>query len=228
MKKQDLDGANGDGYYDRHGGKEFKRHPRGIPWAWWIVAMIAVLWALDGHAQQTLIYTGQPMPGAEGGTALGTIVLAQPLAVNGTQIVTPISYDFEGLVVPIISANNAPGFVPKFSFTTANGVIVAWSIMVIGIGTSNAQLGTLASLSVTDSGDYYQLLLTDNEDDLALNEIAGAWSVPQAQVAGMAQRMRTLSVEQASEANGYMDEYHTIGQLNTAIMACRHNPGRIC
>jgi hypothetical protein len=238
----------------------FKRRPREIPWKIWWVAMLAVLWALDGHAQVTLEYTGQPMqltlsqyaPATYGKLVTGTIILAQPLALNGTQEVVPLSWSFSGdMTIPFAntavvgSSFPAP---PLFSFTTVNGVITAWSIFAQGIDGA----GPVMTLNLTSSGDTFDFQVGSQDcqylpskcfDVFGANTLPGAWSIPQAQVVSEMAAMQsqlnatqkqlaTAQTDATSYANGYLAANAIVTELNAfavwargAIASCRANKG---
>lgn len=156
--------------------------------------LLLLLLPLSAVAQVTYQYVGVPLGGASSPAYLvtGNVVLAQALAANGTQTVTPVNYSFVGNL-PLATQNgeaypNAPS-PPSFTFTTENGVITGWDVE-IDVTTGN----TVATLSVTSSGDSYELEVETNAcqtghnleecfDTVSSNSAAGSWSIPQAQVA---------------------------------------------
>ena len=219
---RDLDGANGDGYFDRHGAKDFKR-VRARWWVWpivWFVAGLGV-WQCS-HAQVVLTYNGQPIVNSSAVQAItGTITLAAPLAPNGTQIVVPIDYNltenYGQIFTPVSTEGAAVG--PLFSFTTVNGVITAWNILLQDTSLSDASI----TLNLTDSGDSYEIDTASPDcgrfpsactSTVTSNTTAGAWSMPQAQVAqAMASMnsqlatMQSSSVQMHAEINQYAAMY---------------------
>lgn len=234
MKKDepDLSGAFNDG---------FKQVPMFPNKHWWLLGLAVVLsfFTWCAHSQVTLVYTGQPMGQ---NIVTGTVTLAKPLAPNGTQIVSPVSYSFTG-DLPVATENawipdGSPS--PTFSFTTQNSVIVAWDIEIPFLATGE----TSAMISVTSSGDSYSIETYSGACQAGhtadcippintSNTTPGAWSMPQAQAANMqgtlawwTARAWTLSDELTIYQNAYMSEHWTIVAQNALLTKCRVNAGR--
>jgi len=150
--------------------------------------------ATAAHAQQctTLVYAGAPitsivnvpstMPTPFPFTTLVGVVTLNAALVPGTQVVTPIAFDFAPedarLILPDPNGGSAAGgthFVsppPSFSFTVnAAGVITGWD-MVINWNTANS--GTTANINVNSaqSGD----IITYADREMAYNYGGGASS----------------------------------------------------
>lgn len=152
-----------------------------------------LLFPAFAFAQVTYQYTGQAMNGTSPALLVtGSVVLAQPLAQNGVQVVTPVTYGFVGNL-PLANQNgesypNAPA-PPSFTFTTVNGVVTAWDVE-IDVTTGNST----ATISITSAGDSYALDIYNAGCEAghtvdctpptnASNTTPGVWSVPQAQLA---------------------------------------------
>src|SRR5271163_1342442 len=124
-----------------------------------IVLMLA---ALPAWGQETLNYTGLGMNGSFYGSfnsaiaadvvqITGDVVLAQVLNPNeANQLVTPVSYSFGGILTSSLAylgdASNT------FLFSTHNGNIVGWDVMV---SNSNNPAYFSQSLVSTANGDTY-------------------------------------------------------------------------
>jgi len=167
----------------------------------WGVALLVFGLALTPlvFAQETLDYTGQGMNGAFATgftTALpadviqitGDVVLAQALNPNqANQLVTPVSYAFGGILTSSLAyLGNGNGYASNtFLFSTQNGNIVGWDIM---LSNSNNATYTNASLISTQNGDTY----TANQEPAscwfthgmgcsiysASNNVGGSWVDP--------------------------------------------------
>jgi hypothetical protein len=135
---------------------------------------LPVLLLLCGAAEAqvtTYNYTGQPMmvtaagPGMSSGQPneiTATITLAAPLGANAAnQVVVPISYEFNGIALPNPAewTNGAP---PVFSFTTINGVIVAWNVSIdLGSANSFKQSLEITSSGAGDTYNFVEIVDTD-------------------------------------------------------------------
>jgi hypothetical protein len=115
-------------------------------------ALVLIAGAAFGQ-QTTYTYLGQPMQGSNPAYVIsGYVTLSSPLAANGTQIVTPLSYSFVGNL-PVSTANGQLGVAGPytFSFTTSNGSITAWDIQIpLTAGTTDS-----VQIGIQQSGDSY-------------------------------------------------------------------------
>lgn len=254
MKKddwRDLSDANGDGYFDRHGARDFKR-VKVRWWVWPIVWFIAGLgvWQCS-HAQVVYQYTGAPLNplGSYVPIITGTVTLAEQLGPNGTQVVAPVSAAFTGNLV-IATDNESFNVGSSFSFTTVNGVITAWSVITQGYSGS-----AVATTTVSSEGDSYDINVyaTDCQfvpqkcsDTFTSNTIPGTWAIPQAEVVQSMATMQaqltttqasiiqqraeitayatmasTLSIDYHAYLNGYIAEYHMLQTEGSCILTLR-------
>jgi hypothetical protein len=159
-----------------------------------ILALTLALIGVAQAQQTTYTYSGQVMSGSGPYVLAGYVTLAQPLAANGVQIVTPVNYFIAGNEPlqmtnvggpPLVAPGNNPF---SFSFTTTNGVITAWDIE---IPTSSGN--SIAQASITQLGDSYSLTTAEPdcpvipsrcvEPIIASNTTPGIWIVPPAPVA---------------------------------------------
>ena len=142
------------------------------------------------HAQcTTWVYTGAPFslltttgPNDSQIVPLtGTITLSAPLD-DGTSTVTPVSWDFtsedsdlssSGPYNPDVSGPNS-----RFTFTTTNGEITAWNVLVVynnGPGTVDHYS---VSASTSQTGDSVSILATHVESATGPTSITGTSTVP--------------------------------------------------
>jgi hypothetical protein len=133
----------------------------------WLLIILA-LTTLPAFGQVTLDYTGQIMTGTLTGVGVpalstqisGDVILAQALDPNEiNQIVTPTTYNFGGLMVPQLTQPTYEGFVgnaPVFEFSTVNGNITQWTVMLSAFAPGQA-----GSLTLTNAGDRYSSSLWD-------------------------------------------------------------------
>jgi hypothetical protein len=156
------------------------------------VLMLAVLLTTPTFAQVTWDYTGAPMTettnyasGAFANSTVsisGDVVLAEALAPNeADQIVTPTSFNLGN------AFSNADDIAlsSQFSFSTTNGAITAWDIVMQG-ESGNTMFGE----TISSSGDsYYQnwnvpscQFVNQNSTECshssASNSTPGAWVDP--------------------------------------------------
>ncbi len=101
---------------------------------WVVLALIALMMLpLVVFAQQTTYtYLGQPFTTPAGGViqVTGEVVTANPLT-DGTQLVTPISWEFNGSAVLNSSFIGYPNPIgPMFVFQVNKGVIIGWLVQV--------------------------------------------------------------------------------------------------
>jgi hypothetical protein len=85
----------------------------------------------------------------------GTIVLPNPLPASGTSIVIPESYSFT-TPIGLLSSSRADAK-GVFVFTTANGVVTGWNIVVTAADMGPVQLPSAAVeyLALSENGDIY-------------------------------------------------------------------------
>jgi hypothetical protein len=134
----------------------------------------ALVFACTAHAEEVLYYQGAPVtvtllsgapdddPPTNIGPMSGEVTLSTPLAANGTQTVTPASFNFQSASGLLNSTWFAEGNqligpdseVGQFTFTTVNGAITGWDVNLSAIqGLGHAVLSE--SLSSTVQGDTY-------------------------------------------------------------------------
>lgn len=232
---QDLDGANGDGYFDRHGAKDFKRY-RPVPWFWIIIAMIAVLYTCAAKAQvTTYAYQGQPYD-ATGDAISGFIELAHPLEPNAVTVVTPSVQSFMTAVGAAALSDPSSAFTLT---TDANGNIIAWSF------SGFLDFSCYCTIVFSSSDTAYDNV-TENKQGNPFDPTppqsfgtsikAGAWTTiagapmmaMSAQVASMTtqetsmqSQINTLTTEANSYAKGYIAANAIITELNAALVSTK-------
>jgi hypothetical protein len=155
--------------------------------------IVLLLASLPAWGQETLDYTGQLMVGTLTGIGvpalttqiIGDVVLSQALNPNEIdQIVTPTTYNFGGLMVPQLTQPTYEGFVgnaPVFEFSTVNGNITQWAVMLSAFAPGQA-----GSLTLTNAGDRYSSSMSDGYcsyhsdcgEYSASNHAAGMWVDP--------------------------------------------------
>jgi hypothetical protein len=136
-----------------------------------LLSLLLLLPSIAFAQVTTYNYTGQPLMVTAAGPDMssgqpkeiaGTITLAAPLAPNAAnQVVTPISYEFNGIALPNPAdwTNGAP---PIFSFTTVNGSIVAWNVTIdISSATTINQSLEITSTGAGDTYNYVEIVDTD-------------------------------------------------------------------
>jgi hypothetical protein len=95
--------------------------------------IILLLGALPAWGQETLDFTAQNIP--EVGTLSGDVVLSEFLPTNGTVTVDPLSWNFQsplGMLHTIANPGLGIAESESMSFTTTNGAITAWNVVLAG------------------------------------------------------------------------------------------------